>query len=77
MLWVEAVAERMADHVVGYHPAMPGEGKATKSIDSTRSLEDSFHASTLSQENGCDLLVELRPADLPNSTNAEKAFHQG
>jgi hypothetical protein len=27
MLGMEAVAERMGDHVVGHHPTMPGVGK--------------------------------------------------
>jgi hypothetical protein len=28
---VEAVAERMADHLVGHHPTMPGAGKKNRS----------------------------------------------
>jgi hypothetical protein len=29
---VEAVAERMADHVVGHHPTMPGAGKTAQAV---------------------------------------------
>jgi hypothetical protein len=44
---VEAVAERMADHFVGHHPTMPGAGKTTQPVASTRRLEDSLHASIM------------------------------
>jgi hypothetical protein len=44
MLGVEAVAERMSDHVVGHHPTMPGVGKTAQAIIATRSLEDCSHA---------------------------------
>jgi len=47
MLGVEAVAERMADHVVGHHPTMPGAGKTAQAVHSTRRLEDSLHASIM------------------------------
>jgi hypothetical protein len=47
MLGVEAVAERMADHVVGHHPTMPGAGKTAQTVHSTRGLEDSLHASIM------------------------------
>src|SRR5258708_15495709 len=30
MLGVEAVAERMGDHLVGHHPAMPGVGQTAQ-----------------------------------------------
>ena len=30
VLGVEAVAEGMADHIVGHHPTMPGVGKALR-----------------------------------------------
>ena len=43
MLGVEAVAERMADHVVGYHATVPGVGKTAHSVHSTRRLEDCLH----------------------------------
>src|SRR5215472_401638 len=43
MLGVEAVAERMADHVVGHHPTMPGAGKTEHAVHSTRGLEDRLH----------------------------------
>jgi hypothetical protein len=46
-LWVEAVAECMADHVVGHHPTMPGVGKAAQAVVATRRFEDSLHASMM------------------------------
>ena len=46
-LGVEAVAERVADHVVGHHPTMPGVGKTAQAVHSTRRLEDSLHASIM------------------------------
>src|SRR6202051_3642910 len=47
MVGVEAVAERMGDHVVGHHPAVPGVGKTAQAGDATRRLEDSLHASMM------------------------------
>jgi hypothetical protein len=47
MLWVKAVAERMADYVVGHHPTMPSAGKAAQAVASTRRLEHSLHASIM------------------------------
>ncbi len=47
MLGVEAVAERMADHVVGHHPTMPGAGKTAQAVVATRRLENSLHASIM------------------------------
>src|SRR5882724_8866757 len=47
MLGVEAVAERMADHVVGHHPTMPGAGKTTQAVVATGGLENSLHASIM------------------------------
>src|ERR1700674_1411917 len=47
MLGVEAVAERMADHVVGYHPTMPGAGKTAQAVVTPRRLENSLHASIM------------------------------
>src|ERR1700674_2622866 len=47
MLGVEAVAERMADHVVGHHPTMPGTGKAAQAVVATRRLANSLHASII------------------------------
>ena len=47
MLGVEAVAERMADHVVGHHPTMPGASKTAQAVVATRRLEDSLHASMM------------------------------
>jgi hypothetical protein len=40
---VEAVAERMADYVVGHHPTMPGAGKTEHAVHSTRRREDRLH----------------------------------
>jgi hypothetical protein len=45
MLGVEAVAEGMGDHVVGHHPTVPGVGKTAQAVDAPRCLEDSLHAS--------------------------------
>jgi hypothetical protein len=47
MLGVEAVAERVADHVVGHHPTMPGAGKTAQAVVATRRLENSLHASIM------------------------------
>jgi hypothetical protein len=47
MLGVEAVAERMGDHVVGHHPTMPGAGKAAQTVVATRRLENSLHSSIM------------------------------
>src|SRR5271155_2752196 len=47
MLGVEAVAERMGDHVVGHHSTMPGVGKTAQAVVTTRRLEDSLHASIM------------------------------
>jgi hypothetical protein len=47
MLGVEAVAERMADYIVGHHPTMPGAGKAAQTVVATRRLENSLHASIM------------------------------
>lgn len=47
VLGVEAVAERMADHVVGHHPTMPGGGKTSQAVGATRRLEDSLHTSIM------------------------------
>jgi len=47
MLGVKAMAERMADHVVGHHPTMPGAGKTAQAVHSTRRLENSLHASIM------------------------------
>ena len=47
MLGVEAVAERMADHVVGHHPTMPGAGKTLQSVVATRRFENSLHTSIM------------------------------
>jgi len=47
MLGVEAVAEGMADHVVGHHPTMPGFGKTAQAVVATRRLENSLHASMM------------------------------
>src|SRR6266566_1655513 len=44
MLGVEAVAERMADHVIGHHPTMPGVGKTAQAVLATRRLKDCLHA---------------------------------
>ncbi len=47
MLGVEAVAEGMADHVVGHHPTMPGVGRTSQAVVTTRCLEDSLHVSIM------------------------------
>jgi hypothetical protein len=44
---VEAVAEGMADHVVGHHSTMPGVRKAAQAVVATRRFEDSLHASMM------------------------------
>jgi hypothetical protein len=47
MLGMETVAERMADHIVGHHPVMPGVGKSAQTVNCTRSLEDTAHATIM------------------------------
>ncbi len=47
MVGLETVAERVANYFVGHHPAMPGCGKATQSIATSRGLEDGTHASMM------------------------------
>jgi hypothetical protein len=47
MLRMEAVAERMADHVIGHHPSMPGVGKTAHSVFATGCLKDCLHASMM------------------------------
>ena len=53
MLGMEAVAERMGDHVVGHHPTMPGVGKTPKAVVATGRLEDSLHASMMTANLDC------------------------
>src|SRR5262249_52151321 len=47
MLRVEAVTERMADHLVGHHPAMPGVSQTAHAVHSPRCLENSLHAAIM------------------------------
>src|SRR5262245_35009049 len=47
MLRMEAVAERMSDHVVRHHPTMPGVGKAAQTVVAACRLKDSLHASMM------------------------------
>ncbi len=47
MLGVEAVAERMADNLVGHYATMPSCGETLQAIVATRCLEDSLHAFTM------------------------------
>src|SRR5215469_2377796 len=44
MFGVEAVAERMADHLISHHATMPGGSKTAQAIASARCFEDSLHA---------------------------------
>jgi hypothetical protein len=37
----------MADHVVSHHPTMPGAGKTSQAVVTTRCLKDSLHASIM------------------------------
>ena len=43
MLRMEAVAERMPDHLVGHYPAMPCARKTAQPVASADCLEDSLH----------------------------------
>ena len=43
MLGMKAVAERMADNLVGHHPTVPSLGKAAQAFVTTRCLEDGLH----------------------------------
>jgi hypothetical protein len=47
MVGVEAVAERMGNHVVVHNPAVPGVGETAQAGDATRRLEHSLHASMM------------------------------
>jgi hypothetical protein len=47
MLGMEAVAERLADHVVCHHLRMPGAGKTAQSVVATRRFEDGLHSSMM------------------------------
>src|SRR5438270_2617801 len=47
MLGMEAVAERMRNHVVGHHAPMPSAGKTAQAVVATSRLEDSLHASMM------------------------------
>jgi hypothetical protein len=47
MLRVEAVAEGMADHFIGHHPAMPGVGKTAQAVAAACRLKDCLHASIM------------------------------
>jgi hypothetical protein len=47
MLRVKAVAEGMADHVVGHHTTMPSLGQTAQAVVATRRLEYSLHASIM------------------------------
>ena len=61
MLGVEAVPERMADHVVGHHPTMPGGGKTAQAVAATRRLENSSHASIMTIVSGlCKTIANHR-----------------
>jgi hypothetical protein len=61
MLGMKSVAERMAGHLVGHHPAMPGSGKTLQSVDATRRLEDRLHA--LHHDNRPESLQDDSPGD--------------
>src|SRR3984885_6958731 len=47
MLRVKTVAERMSDHVVRHHPTVPGVGKSAQALDATHRVEESLHASMM------------------------------
>ena len=70
MLGVEAVAERMADHVVGHHPTMPGARKTEHAVHSTRRLEDRLHPCIMTivlhlcKTSKTESLFELNPVKL-------------
>jgi hypothetical protein len=42
------MTERMADHVVGHDPTVPGGGKTAKTLVATRRLEHGLHAFMMS-----------------------------
>src|ERR1035438_8968420 len=65
MLEVEAVAERMGDHVVSHHPTVPGVGKTAQAVDATRRLEDSLHASMMTI-----LPCLCKPSSPPSGTDS-------
>jgi hypothetical protein len=41
---VESVAERMADHLIGHHPGMPGPGQAKQAHATARGFIHALHA---------------------------------
>jgi ABC-type lipoprotein release transport system permease subunit len=73
MLGVEAVAERMSDHVVGHHPTMPGVGKTAQAVIATRRLEDSSHAFMMTILSClCKTMVPARSAGQGHPTGPAK-----
>src|SRR5689334_17069751 len=44
---VEAVAERMRDHLVGHYATVPGFGKTSQTLAASRSLEHRLHPSIM------------------------------
>ena len=47
MLRVKAVAERMGDHLVRHHAAVPGVGKTAQAVHATHRFKESLHASMM------------------------------
>jgi hypothetical protein len=48
MLWVKAVADRMAIDLIRHHPTMPSFGETAEAVASTGRLKDGMHASIMS-----------------------------
>jgi len=65
VLRMESMAERVADHLIGHHPAVPGLGQAEQARTAARGLIHALHASRMPGH----ARPYLRPgqSDLPQS----------
>jgi hypothetical protein len=71
MLRVEAVAERVGDHLVGHHPMMPSVGKTSQALIATRRLEDGLHASMMTIDP-----FQCKTAALPESWRGKRRHRE-
>jgi hypothetical protein len=71
MLGVEAVAERVADHLVGHYPAMPGASKTSQAVVTAHCLEDSLHGTIMTiVPNLCKMIAAPRVQPGVNTVGA-------
>jgi hypothetical protein len=57
---MEAVAEGVADHLVGHHPDMPGLGQAKQTLGTAGSLAHALHDTIITRGRA----MRLRSAEL-------------